>query len=212
MPGQRRTRANRIIDKAVPKPKRTLDLKGPRRLTPEVIDAICEAIVDGCHARTATEAIGVSDKTFREWRLRGEREPDTPYGEFRRRLEIAEAERAGRLVSLIREAASPGKDVKGKIIPGDWRAAAWLLERLHPADFGPRATIRVEGKVDHMHVPDIERALEALSHEELEQLRSLHRKLERGRDRPGDGTEEPDRVLDAYDATLPRQLAPSPDS
>jgi len=99
--------------KRVPNPK-----GGPTVLTPEVEAKILGAIRDGGMSfRTACAYAGISDDTF----LR-RRKADP---EFAARVEHAREMCKAKLLTQIMAAA-----------PKNWSAAAWLLERLWPEEFG----------------------------------------------------------------------------
>ena len=67
---------------------------------------------------------------------RGERQPDGPYGEFCRALKRADLEAELACLRQIKEAAQNG----------DWRAAAWMLERRYPEKWGRRCARRRESE------------------------------------------------------------------
>ena len=77
------------------------------------------ALRNGASRRQAAKSIGVGKTTL--WRYL----QDHP--SFRWKIEQAEAHCYRRLVEQF--------DLDSK---GDWRASAWLLERLYPEDFGKR--------------------------------------------------------------------------
>ena len=99
--------------KRVPNPK-----GGPTVLTPEVEAKILGGIRDaGMSLRTACAYAGISDDT-----LLRRRKADA---EFAARVEHAREMFKAKMVTLISAAA-----------PKNWNAAAWLLERKHPEEFG----------------------------------------------------------------------------
>lgn len=83
------------------------------------------AVKAGCRLPVAARLAGVSPKTVNEWVRRGRghdgRPAIEPYVGFIRAVEQAEAEAEVAAMAAIRKA-----------MPGDWRAAAWFLERTHP--------------------------------------------------------------------------------
>ena len=100
-------------EKRVPNPK-----GGPTVLTPEVEAKILAGIRDaGMSLRTACAYAGISDDT-----LARRRKSDA---EFAARVEHAREMFKAKMVTLISAAA-----------PKNWNAAAWLLERKHPEEFG----------------------------------------------------------------------------
>jgi len=80
------------------------------------------------------QAVGIGKSTLNQWIRRGE-DGEEPYAAFASAVARARAESVDNLVSTIRQAAVD-----------DWRAASWLLERGHVADFGAR---RVEHTGKH---------------------------------------------------------------
>ncbi len=99
----------------------------PTKFTPETVDRLLKAIRVGLPYHLAAEAAGISETVFHEWQ-RG----DLPRGadkqlkaQFPEALTRAKGESALRLMALVSTAA-----------PDDWRAAAWILERRFPKDFG----------------------------------------------------------------------------
>jgi transposase-like protein len=107
----------------------------PSKLTPEAAAIILKGIREGAPYRYACAYAGVSDSTFREWRRRAaddERQGiDSAYTAFEAEVRKAESEAILARMSIINKAAK-GSENK----PGDWKAAAWLLERRYPRYFG----------------------------------------------------------------------------
>lgn len=89
------------------------------------------AIQKGMPLKHAAMLAGISYDTLNRWRVRGE-EKGAPlrFRQFCKALRHSQAVAMLRLVSCVQEA---GKQ--------DWRAAAWMLERRHPEDFGKPAPI-----------------------------------------------------------------------
>lgn len=99
----------------------------PTKFTPETVDRLIEAVRLGLPLHLAAESAGVSYQTFNEWqqgRFPRGADKDLKH-EFSEALTRAKGESALRLMDLIQSAA-----------PDDWRAAAWILERRFPKDFG----------------------------------------------------------------------------
>ena len=95
-------------------------------LTPHRRKVICEAIAMGCPWDQAARAAGVSPRTLSAWRTKGYASEKGPHRALVDALETAEAEGMRRNLAVIDEAAQKG----------DWKAAAWRLERRHPREFG----------------------------------------------------------------------------
>lgn len=103
----------------------------------------------GTPVRKAVAASGIAEKTFYNWMSRGlaERErqaivpnaKDNPteviFLQFLQRVEQARAEAIMKKVAVI---AKSGND-------GDWRAAAWWLERQVPEEFGKTDKFEIGG-------------------------------------------------------------------
>jgi hypothetical protein len=86
------------------------------------------ALEAGATLRIAAAAAGVSESTLRRWRDRGGDDE----------LQAAEARGALLALQAIRAAATGPH-------PGTWQAAAWLLERRYPAEYGRQAPAREGG-------------------------------------------------------------------
>ncbi len=95
----------------------------PLKLNRELIRQLVEQLEKGNYASTACFAVGVHPTTFYEW-LRCADEPGAAeiYVEFSYAVRGAMAQAEARDVAVIDAAAQAG----------DWRAAAWRLERRAP--------------------------------------------------------------------------------
>ena len=95
----------------------------PTKLTAEVSEKIVRAIRAGNYPEVAAGHAGIHAATYYRWMERGELEGDAPeddpYRQFRAEVERALADSEAAEVGLVVKAARDG----------DWRAAAWLLER-----------------------------------------------------------------------------------
>ena len=100
----------------------------PRRskLTPEVQARICQAVGVGATYQLAAEYGGVTYDTLNLWR---KTKP-----QFSEALKEAESRGVVALLAKIQQAASAGA----------WQAAAWILERRYPTDYG-----RIVQQVEH---------------------------------------------------------------
>ena len=112
----------------------------PTKLDATAANAIVAILQKGLTIDDACEAAGIDDSTFQRWMRRGEkvlkaREPrpgEKEFGEFCAAVKKARALGKVSNVTLIETAAA-----------SDWKAAAWLLERMYPHQFG-RKYIRIE--------------------------------------------------------------------
>jgi hypothetical protein len=97
----------------------------PTKLTPAVEEKIVRAIRAGNYPEVAARHAGIHPATYYRWMergaLEGEAPEDDPYRRFRAEVERALADAEIADVGLIERAARNG----------DWRAAAFLLERRH---------------------------------------------------------------------------------
>lgn len=99
----------------------------PTKRTPETVKKLCDAIRLGASYGDACGYAGIDHDTFTRWRQ------DFP--EFA--AEVKEAEGAGRvqLIAKIQKAANDG----------NWQAAAWMLERRDPQNYGRTMRTQVTG-------------------------------------------------------------------
>lgn len=111
-------------------------------LTPEVSARICEGIRLRMSQKHAAVRGGVSEGVYYLWMRTAEK--------IQRRLD--DGEKVGRLTDYERKCLQFMKDVRRATSDGqaallamvhqgardDWRAAAWILERRHPASFSKR--------------------------------------------------------------------------
>ena len=102
----------------------------PTKLTPEVQDIIVDGINAGLTLRLTCARAGVGRTTFYDWLEKGEAAKSGALMEFSDAVSRAKADSALRLVSQITLQA-----------PTDWRAAAFLLERRFPDDYGKRSEV-----------------------------------------------------------------------
>ena len=118
-------------------------------LQPDLEQTLLDYIRIGTPVRVAVASAGVSNQTFYSWVNRGiaERErmkmikdaknnpSEVIFLEFLDKVERAKAEAITKKVAVI---AKSGND-------GDWRAAAWWLERQMPEEFGKTDRVEIGG-------------------------------------------------------------------
>lgn len=91
------------------------------------VDTIIAAIRLGAPDHLAAKAGGICRQSFYEWIKQ--------YPEFANAVAEAEGARAVRWLTVIDSAAQAG----------DAKAAEWMLERVHPQEFGRRTAIEMSG-------------------------------------------------------------------
>jgi len=85
---------------------------------------------------TAAKASGITKDTFYDWLNRGAKQQKGIYKEFSDAALKAMEEATLRDLSVIDKAAQKG----------DWKAAAWKLEKSKPREYGTKKIIRVENE------------------------------------------------------------------
>lgn len=110
----------------------------PSRLTPEIAKEIVDAISIGVPRDMAAKSVGVQPSTLYQWLSKG-REGNEDYREFSEAVEKADSLVVKRALVRITQAATKEQH---------WTAAAWLLERKHPAEFGQRVRVVVEEQLN----------------------------------------------------------------
>jgi len=126
--------------------------RGPGRPTkwnPARQEAICGYLREGLPLETCAQLAGINRSTILSWKAKG-REGIEPYDEFYRAVNQATADAERVLLADIRRASRDRNQ---------WQAAAWILERRHPTQYGYKREIKVEveGSVD-LTVSPIDRA------------------------------------------------------
>ena len=122
----------------------------PTKLTPDVQELIVDGINAGLTYGMSCARAGVNPATFYRWLEKGETAKSGAFREFCDTVSRAKADSAMRLVSQITLQA-----------PTDWRAAAFMLERRFPDDYGKRSEItgkdggpvKMEAKTQHIFQP-----------------------------------------------------------
>jgi len=105
------------------------------RLTEDLIDDICIWVAANNRPVVAAAKAGVPERTFYEWKKKGAEQEEGIYREFVDRLDRSLAEGEATAVGIIKIAAGGNSDLK---IKPQWQAAAWLLERRMPNEYGQR--------------------------------------------------------------------------
>ncbi len=94
-------------------------------LQPELTKRVCVLLSEGVSIKSACNLAGICERAYHDWQTRG-RAGEKPYSDFFDAASRARDSWKARLISRIEFAAGRG----------DWRAAAFLLERQFPAEFG----------------------------------------------------------------------------
>lgn len=135
------------------------------KLTPQVIEKVCEGLRFGAYFESSCRYAGIAPQTAYQWLAlakeeaeRQEKPPDSRPDRNKRykpgMMDFAEAvsrvgaEREVALSGVVLRAATGRNDANGNpVVPGDWKAAAWLLERRFPNNWAQQQ--KVEAKVEH---------------------------------------------------------------
>jgi len=134
------------------------DTGRPCALTPEVKERVVQAIIAGCSRADAARYAGVTDRTLQRWVERGRAGKEAPFAGFVSAVLDAEARASVLANGCIAKA----------IRDGDWKAAAWFLERRFPERYAPRSRLFDPHRVleileERGLVVDRDRALVALA-------------------------------------------------
>lgn len=117
------------------------------KLTPELQEKICKYIENGYTVEQACALSGISESTYYDWKKRGKKAKSGKFSDFLEAVKKAEKIAESKYLAIITRAAvgDPEKKVKG-----DWKAAAWYLERRNPKQFARRDFLRqdVKAKVE----------------------------------------------------------------
>ena len=106
------------------------------KISESVVSKICTAIKLGCTVQLAAGYAGIHVRTIYFWLQRGQEDKTGQFKDFYTRYKEAESIGAVNNLACINSAA------KG----GDWRAAAWLLERRHPESWSLKKDISIDVK------------------------------------------------------------------
>lgn len=111
--------------------KKTPKARGRKTaLNTALIKKIVPVLKNGHTIETAAKFVGISKTTLYRWIEQGEQQESGEYRDFRDALAKARATAQVNLVDTLQRAAKT-----------DWRAAAWLLERLFPEQFSNRERV-----------------------------------------------------------------------
>lgn len=95
------------------------------KLEPATQKIITDCVVAGMPYRFAAAQAGIGESTFYLWMSKGRKKKGKPYVEFLASIKKAESDFIQRNAKRIEAKAD-----------GSWQAAAWLLERRFPDEYG----------------------------------------------------------------------------
>lgn len=126
-PATRKSTAKPLEEKAIQTVKK---MGRPTKFTPEVTSKILAAIRGGNYIETAAAWAGVDKVTIYDWLKQGAAQDTGKFRDFSNAVAEALAHAEIADVNYVGEAAKKG----------DWRAAAWRLERRNPKKWGRQET------------------------------------------------------------------------
>lgn len=143
------------------------------KLTPELQERICNYIENGYTIEQACALSGIGESTYYDWKKRGKKSKRGKFSDFLEAVKKAEKIAESKYLAIITKAAV-GDPLKG--VKGDWKAAAWYLERRNPKQFARRDFLRqdVNAKVQE----DVKLSLL----DELKKAEEYFKKLEAKKD------------------------------
>jgi hypothetical protein len=105
------------------------DMKKRRqpKINDELVKRFCHCFSKGCGIGDVCLAIGITEDTFRDWMGRGAAYNRGKYSKFFNAVSPALAYYEMKLVDRVNFATKYQRD---------WKAAAWMLERLYPDRWG----------------------------------------------------------------------------
>lgn len=111
----------------------------PTKLTPKTRDEIVKLLASGASIANVATAAGVDSRTLERWLARARelrKRQDAKQrirAEDRIYLELDDALDKSRALVIVEGVAT----VRKAALAGDWRAAAWFLERVAPDEYAP---------------------------------------------------------------------------
>ncbi len=143
------------------------------KLTPETQEKICKYIKTGYTIEQSCALAGIGVSTYYAWKEKGKTAKRGKFREFLEAVKNAEKIAEAKYLAIITKAAV-GDPLKG--VKGDWKAAAWYLERRNPKQFARRDFLRqdVNAKVQE----DVKLSLL----DELKKAEEYFKKLEAKKD------------------------------
>jgi len=128
------------------------------KFSPEIAEKICGYLSTGCYLETAAALAGVSKSALWEWIDKG-RKGKAQYVEFVEQVDRALAKVQVTALAVIRTAADK-----------HWQAAAWLLERRWPNEWGRQDTVKIVSKLAAMPDDELRKMVQSIleRHEKAE--------------------------------------------
>ena len=127
----------------------------PSKLTPETVKKLENALIAGSKVEAACIYAGISKGVYYQWKEKARADMEagkvTQYVEFLDSITRAMELSRPRLEMIVSKAAEQ-----------DWKAAAWMLERRHPKDYGRKEYVETRDKtgdpeeIDLKNMPDEE--------------------------------------------------------
>lgn len=108
----------------------------PSMITEAFTQRVCARVRAGLRVESAVQAEGVDKRNLEYWRREAER-GHAQYSEFLAAVARARAEFEAETLDVIRLQATPTDH--GEI--QDWKARAWMLERMMPEAYAPSQTM-----------------------------------------------------------------------
>ena len=124
------------------------------KLNDEAQKSIVGAIEAGCYAKVAAEAAGITEACYYAWLKRGQTELDRVAEGSGRKIKEAERPYVEFLESVTRAQGtgevSAVQTIEKAAKAGDWKAAAWMLERRFSARWAntQRLEVMLEKEMD----------------------------------------------------------------
>lgn len=111
----------------------------PTKLTPKIQEVMVNLITVGVPPYRAAILAGIHPDTYYNWRKKAKKNPlrKNKWTKFFGEIEAAKAEAIHNSLKIIQDS-------------NDWKAHAWLLEKIGKEDFGKQEKIQLEhsGKID----------------------------------------------------------------
>ena len=127
----------------------------PSKLTPETVEKLKNALIAGSKIESACIYAGISKTVYYQWKEKARADIEagkvTQYVEFLDTIMRAMELSRTRLEMIVSKAAEQ-----------DWKAAAWILERRHPKDYGRKEYIESKdrtGEPEEVNEDDLVRQL-----------------------------------------------------